>query len=96
MSELKRCPFCGCELIKLNLEPEIAFLHDNKECFLGLFAIHDYETEKIKTWNTRKPMDKIVERLEDNKMWSELLIYSLTHREREIIKKAIEIVKEEI
>lgn len=37
--------------------------------------------------------DKVVEQLEDYNMWRELLIYELTHREREIIKKAIEIVK---
>ena len=38
--------------------------------------------------------DLIVERLEYYSVWKELLIYDLTHREREIIKKVIEIVKQ--
>lgn len=38
-------------------------------------------------------MERIVDRLEDYRMWKELLIYDLTYREREVINKAIEIVK---
>ena len=37
--------------------------------------------------------DNVVEQLEDNRMWKELLIYDLSYREREIVKKAIDIVK---
>lgn len=37
--------------------------------------------------------DKVVEQLEDCSMWKRLLVYELTHREREIVKRAIEIVK---
>lgn len=36
---------------------------------------------------------KVVSELEDYKMWKELLIYDLDFRERQIIKKAIEIAK---
>lgn len=36
---------------------------------------------------------KVVEQLEDYSMWEELMIYELTYREREIIKKAVEIVR---
>ena len=36
---------------------------------------------------------KVVSELEDYKMWKELLIYDLDFRERQIIKKAIDIVK---
>ena len=39
-------------------------------------------------------VDKVVEQLEDYKMWKELLIYDLDFIERQIIKKAIEIAKE--
>ena len=39
-------------------------------------------------------VDKVVSELEDYKMWKELLIYDLDFRERQIIKKAIDIVKE--
>ena len=38
-------------------------------------------------------VDKVVEQLEDYKMWKELLIYDLNFRERQILKKAIDIVK---
>lgn len=37
--------------------------------------------------------EKVVSELEDYKMWKELLIYDLDFRERQIIKKAIDIVK---
>ena len=36
--------------------------------------------------------DKVVSELEDYKMWKELLIYDLDFRERQIIKRALEIV----
>ena len=39
-------------------------------------------------------VDKVVSELEDYKMWKELLIYDLDFRERQIIKKSIEIAKE--
>lgn len=39
-------------------------------------------------------VEKVVSELEDYKMWKELLIYDLDFRERQIIKKALEIVKE--
>ena len=38
-------------------------------------------------------VDKVVKELEDYQMWKGFMIYDLTHREREIIRKAIEIVK---
>ena len=38
-------------------------------------------------------VDKVVSELEDYKMWKELLIYDLDFRERQIIKRALEIVK---
>lgn len=104
-SELKRCPFCGGEA-RLNYEripgEDKGFWAQIicQECHArsgGIWAgsYNSAERKETKAWNTRKPMDRIVERLEDNKMWSELMIYSLTHREREIIKRAIEIVKKE-
>ena len=42
---------------------------------------------------TAYDVDKVVEQLEDYKMWKELLIYDLDFRERQIIKRALEIVK---
>ena len=44
--------------------------------------------ETIKEQPTAFDVDKVVEQLEDYKMWKELLIYDLDFRERQIIKKA--------
>ena len=38
-------------------------------------------------------VEKVESELEDYKMWKELLIYDLNFRERQILKKAIDIVK---
>lgn len=98
--QLAKCPFCGGDNVGLwNNRSASPLIQSTCEvhcydCHFGL-APSKTKEEAIEAWNNRKPMDRIMERLEDNKIWSELLIYSLTHREREIIKKAIEIVKEE-
>ena len=51
----------------------------------------------VESWIKEQPtafdVEKVVVQLEDYKMWRELLIYDLNFRERQIIKKAIEIVK---
>ena len=52
-----------------------------------------YEYQSTNKWNTRKPMDKVVEQLEDYQMWKELLIYDITYREKEIINRAIDIIR---
>ena len=49
--------------------------------------------ELIKEQPTAFDVDKVVSELEDYKMWKELLIYNLDFRERQIIKRALEIVK---
>ena len=49
--------------------------------------------EDIDRQPTAFDVEKVVSELEDYKMWKELLIYDLDFRERQIIKKAIEIVK---
>ena len=101
MSELKRCPFCGGEARMhktafLKYEVEVVCKNCGARTLTHSSAsFSDANMNAIKAWNTRKPMDRIVERLEDYRMWKELMIYDLTYREREIIKKAIEIVKEE-
>ena len=72
MSELKNCPFCGEKMVpshKLLKHPNgylkwFRFHPDNK-CFLSAFSIDLRETERVEAWNTRKPIENIVERLEE-------------------------------
>ena len=51
----------------------------------------------VEDWINEQPtafdVKKVVSELEDYKMWKELLIYDLDFRERQIIKRALEIVK---
>ena len=56
----KTCPFCGISLE--NIPPSKVFYHVNNGCILSSenFSIND-----IEKWNTRKPMQEIVERLEE-------------------------------
>ncbi len=60
-----------------------------------LESMKDYDAVKdvINNMPTAYDPDKVVEQLNDCSMWKELLVYEMTHREREIVKRAIEIVK---
>lgn len=106
MSELKRCPFCDEMMIpssKFQDHPNgylkwLRFHPDNK-CFLSAFSIDLRETEKVKEWNTRKPMERIVECLEDTK--TKCFVTGITANPYEFgachaMDKAIKIVKEEM
>ena len=42
---------------------------------------------------TAYDVDAVAAELESGQMWKEFMIYDLTHRERAIIKKAIDIVR---
>ena len=61
MSEikLKPCPFCGGELRK-NMSG--SYEDCNKDCILYGLEIHE---KFIPLWNTRKRMEKIVQKLEE-------------------------------
>ena len=59
----------------------------------GISSCLDNAISIIDEHPTAYDVDKVVEELEDYQMWKGFMIYDLTHREREIIRKAIEIVK---
>lgn len=71
MSEIKRCPFCGGEA---KLMASAFFTHDAyvrcKNCGASTLvhssaSREDAKLNAIKAWNNRKPMQNIVERLEE-------------------------------
>ena len=104
MSELKRCPFCGEKIIpshKLPKHPNgylkwMRFHPDNK-CILSAFCIDLRETECVKEWNTRKPMQNIVERLEAENYIKDGGELFLNHNLEDCIplRRVMEVIKEE-
>lgn len=100
MSELKRCPFCGGEAELLKGQCEIDNYVMCLEC-RSKTKLYNTKASAIKAWNTRKPMQNIVERLEH---FNEETFYrangrangkTLAYGYSQGIYKAIEIVKEE-
>ena len=68
MSELKRCPFCGGKAkidktIANTVSVECTVCHASSRMILCTEG--DIEQKAIEAWNTRKPMQNIVERLEE-------------------------------
>lgn len=101
MSELKCCPFCGA---KLELVREHYWCHPTDEkCILRHLCFEADDLEGVELWNTRKPMERIVERLEEMKMRYFLTITNTGNKKLDsvyeevgnCIDRAIEIVKEE-
>lgn len=102
MSEikLKRCPFCGGEAIlesdKTGKEQKLYYVSCKDDCITqyGYSPTKEYAIEK---WNTRKPMQEIVERLEEDK--NKRYVSGITNNPYEFgcchaMDYAIEIVKE--
>lgn len=66
-NELKPCPFCGGEAdlnnVSVKLGEQWLWSIECVEC--GVFIDREEKDYVIKAWNTRKPMERIVERLEE-------------------------------
>ena len=105
MEQLKKCPFCGGEVkIRGGAEDWAPTFYDPDSggdpyyisCECGLsFSIDSYEIkELVIAWNTRKPMERIAEQLEEEKEKA-LDLFDGNSRYKGF-DKAIKIVKEEI
>lgn len=108
MSELKRCPFCGGEarLQKPYRKRGWYVICKNTNCGCRTpFYQHQYTSEDdLRTiatmvWNTRKPMERIVERLEE-RVEEQHKLYAIAFNPEDrggydAYSDAIEIVKEE-
>ena len=100
MSELKRCPFCGGEAkidktITNTVSVECKVCHASSRIILCTEG--DIEEKAIEEWNTRKPMENIVERLEEENYRKDGGELFLNHNLEDCIpmKRVYEIVKEE-
>ena len=71
MSEVKllQCPFCGgeAEVIKAHsvFEKPYVVICKNKSCHASVGEFSENRKDAITAWNTRKPMERILERLEE-------------------------------
>lgn len=89
MSEIKvkTCPFCGTSLT--NEKPSKLYVHEKTGCIMDLRA---FEEEQLKAWNTRKPAERVLERLKEEVVsWDDQRGYMET-----AFEDAIDIVKEEM
>ena len=88
MSELKRCPFCGGEA-ELACRDFGGWFVRCKKCFCKTSIFFPERFATI-SWNTRTPMERIVERLEEPTNYTIVKGKHFT-----TVERAIEIVKQE-
>lgn len=100
---LLKCPFCGVSLKKIGSKRRgnQFYVHDYKgpDCILKEFSFKADDEEKMKQWNTRKPMQNIVKRLKKKHEESTNDYHDLQDVSclggMNAYRNAIEIVKEE-
>ena len=90
MEELKKCPFCHEELE--TIVNGRYYAHKINGCILQPLCFECDDIWAIKAWNTRKPMGRVLERLEE--------IPDYLHRQLkgDFVKKkdVIDIIREEM
>lgn len=68
-AKLLNCPFCKEELEVVGKGHY--FAHKTNGCILQHLCFEIDDEEAIKAWNTRKPMERIIERLEEESVLTE-------------------------
>ena len=94
MNKLLKCPFCGGEAVIQGVRDRALCFALCVDCRMRTPSFQDLETA-IRAWNTRTPMDNIVEKLEREKSKS---IYDSDGAisVKDAYAKSINIVKQEI
>ena len=93
MEQLKRCPFCGGEA-KIDKTTSNAVEVACSECSAStplFWAFIGGKEKAIEAWNTRKPTERILERLEEPNNYTIMCGKHFT-----TVERVIEIVKEEM
>lgn len=103
---LKPCPFCGGDNVGIweNRAPaskDFRYSANCYDCHISL-GFEKTKEEAIEKWNTRKPMDRIVERLEkvmeysekSYKEWGKTGLARMDKLQTKTYKNAIEIVRQ--
>lgn len=98
-NKLKPCPFCGEELVVL--QGKNYYAHDLKkkqpiECYVGALVFRVDDEESIRRWNTRKPVDNILEKLKviQDELEEDIINDQSTFGEYYATTRAVKIVKE--
>ena len=99
MSELKKCPFCGGEATIYGSKTGYGVMCKDKTFCAVLPAGFSTKEKAITAWNTRKPVERILERLEERaedskKYWDKFGDYDELGA-MDAYYNAIEIIKEE-
>ena len=93
MRKIKNCPLCG---VKMETTDYQHYFHPDNDCILHGFVIDTNARRSVESWNTRKPMERIVERLEVRKGTVVIDGKAMYQEDYFIdIDEAIEIVKQE-
>lgn len=90
--KLKPCPFCGSHNVGVfhyKAALRDSFACNCYNCHVGMYPV-ETEEQAIEDWNTRKPMDRIVEQIEE--MFNVDPIY-YGKEAKWAVDRAIEIVK---
>jgi hypothetical protein len=94
MEKLKKCPFCSREAeLRYDKDGFSFVVCANDGCYVRTDG-HLNEDAAITAWNTRKPMERIVKRLEDriDITWK----HDYMGGRKDAFVESIEIVKEEL
>lgn len=96
---LKPCPFCGGNNVGIfKWRTPYGFITYSAQCYDCHFGLVEVDTEAkaIEAWNTRKPMDRIVEQLKEVAFVDWVEKYVDNGEALVCLQDAIEIVKGEV